>query len=379
MNTTIYKGVRPMPDVYLTPTADGGVIELSKTLFRKKILPKGTIDYKGRKIVFDEAYLTDLATAYHDGAYDQVPFMLADATNAHTMDPERFRGEIKGVEVADDGLWGTFELSADAAQMVKDNPKLGVSARIVEGYGRSDGKTFPRAMQHVLGTLDPRIPGLGAWTEVALSGYDSTDEVVDLTDSTYEGEEAVAGKSSEDDLIDGLTREEYEALLATLELEDEKPEDTVEEDEDEGEEDETGAEDKQLTGAALANQSTAIELANEEIRELKRGRAHDKFEADKRDLVRRGVPPALVELARPVLEAPDGFTIDLSNGVDGEQKVDAAHIVRQLLDSASGYIALAQERGHSVDFANEDADKSDEDKDALDMWEKMFPTAGNKS
>lgn len=365
-----------MADVFLTPTANGGVIELSKTLFRKKILPMGSIDYKGRKIDFDKAYLTDLAQSFQDAAYDQVPFMLADKDNAHTMDPERFRGECKGVEVADDGLWGTFELSADAADMVKKNPALGVSARIVEGYSRSDGKTFPRAMQHVLGTLDPRIPGLGAWTEVALSGYDSGDEVIDLTDSVFEGDAAVA-KTDDGDLIDGLTRDEYEALLASLDLDDT----------DEGDEGDEGTADTGAVtapepvgaGASLSNQQTAIELANVEIARLKADNAKTKFEADKRDYVRRGVPPALVELARPVLEAPDGFTIDLSNGVDGDNKVDAAHIVRQLLDSASGYISLAQERGHSLDFSQEKGDAKDEDAETLEMWEKMFPTSGKQS
>ncbi len=371
-----------MGDILLTPTDDGAAIELSRTMFRKKILPLGSIDYKGRKINFDKAYLTDLASSFQDGAYDQVAAMLADKDNAHTMDPSRFRGEVKGVEVADDGLYGTFELSADAAQMVKDNPKLGVSARIVEGYARSDGKTFPRAMQHVLMTLDPRIPGLGAWTEVELSGYDSGDEVVDLTQSAYEGEETVAGKDDKaDDLIDGLTREEYEALLAELDLDGDEGNEGDETDEDETDEGE-GAQTREPAGAgaSLSNQSTAIELANAEIAELKRQNATQKYEADKRDYVRRGVPPALVELARPVLEAPDGFTIDLSNGTDGEQKVDAAHIIRQLLDSSAGYIALAQERGHSLDFSQEKGEgDTDPDKDALEMWEKMFPTSGSQS
>lgn len=357
-----------MAEVFLTPTNEGGAIELSRTLYRKKILPKGTINYKGRKIVFDEKYLTDLASAYHDNAYDQVPFMLADKDNAHTMDPERFRGEIKGVDVAEDGLYGTFELSADAAAMVKANPKLGVSARIVEGYDRADGKSYPRAMQHVLGTLDPRLPGLGAWTEVALSGYDSTDTVLDLTAAEFEGAGTVA-KTAEDETIDGLTREQYEQLLASLDLE--EPDDDPEGDEvdDNGAPVTEPGKPAVTAGASLSNeQKSAIDLANEQIAELKRARAEDAFKAAKADYVRRGVPPALVELARPVLEAPDGFTLDLSNGVE-EKKVDAAHIVRQLLDSASGYIALAQERGHNVDFANEgEKDAADEDAEALKMW-----------
>jgi hypothetical protein len=36
--------------------------------------------------------------------YDQVPFQLADASNAHSNDPERFRGEVLDMEVRHDGL-----------------------------------------------------------------------------------------------------------------------------------------------------------------------------------------------------------------------------------------------------------------------------------
>ena len=53
--------------------------------------------------------------------------------------------------------------------MLRENPFLGVSARIVEQYSRADGKFFPAAIQHCLGTLDPRIPGLGAWTPIDMS------------------------------------------------------------------------------------------------------------------------------------------------------------------------------------------------------------------
>ncbi|AWY07496.1 hypothetical protein SEA_LAZERLEMON_13 [Streptomyces phage LazerLemon] len=362
-----------MGEVFLTPKDEGTAIELSRTLFRKKILPKGTIDYKGRKIVFDDAYLTDLAQSFHAGAYDQVPYMLADASNAHTMDPERYRGECKGVEVAEDGLYGTFELSADAAELVRKNPKLGVSARIVEGYSRADGKTFKRAMQHVLGTLDPRIPGLGAWQEVALSGYDSQDEVLDLTAAEFEGDEDVA-KKDDGDLIDGLTREEYEQLLASLDLDDD---DLSDEDGDEGDEDENDEGEGEGAGrvpagagASLSNDGgNAIELANNEIATLKAKMAADRFDADKREYVRKGVPPALVELARPVLEAPDGFVLDFSNA--GGEKVDAADVVRKLLDSAVGYLDLAKERGHAVDFSNEETDETDEDAELLKLWAKQ--------
>lgn len=367
-----------MSEVFLTPTDGADAVELSSTLFRKKILPLGTIDYKGRKITFDEAYLADLASSYKDGAYDQVAVQMADKDNAHTLDPDRFRGEVKGVEAAADGLYATMELSAAGAEAVRANPKLGVSARIVEQYDRADGKSYPRAMQHVLMTLDPRLTGLGAWEEVALSGYDASSVVLDLTASTYEGAPTVA--KTEDGTVDGLTKAEYDALMAELGID---PADLEEGDETEGDEttDEGegvntpagAAEQKEPVVATLSNEDrTALDLANTEIATLKQLRAEDAFKAEKRLYVDKGVPPALVELARPVLTAPDGFTIDLSNGTDGTKSVDAGAIIRQILDSSVGYIELARERGHSVDFSQETGSKDDDpDAELLAMWAKL--------
>lgn len=370
--------------IYLTPTEGTAAVELSRTMFRKKILPMGSIDYKGRKINFDRDYLTDLATAFHDGAYDQTAFMLADASNAHTMDPERYRGEVRGVEVADDGLYATFELSSDAAEMVKANPKLGVSARIVENYRRSDGKTYPRAMQHVLGTLDPRIPGLGAWEEVSLSSYDPSDELIDLTAAEFEGGTVQPKQTEEAADSEEFTDEEYAQLLAELDAEEaakgtgsgaeagaEEP--TV----DEPKKPEEQPQGQEPAVAQLSNEDrTALDLANEQVRELKRQNAEQRFESEKREYVANGVPPALVELARPVLTAPDGFTIDLSNGDDENGKVDAAAVVRQLLDSSVGYIELAKERGHSLSFAHEKTDGDDDpDAEMLRMWGELDGTA----
>lgn len=367
-----------MTEVYLTPDGGGSAVELSSTLFRKKILPKGTIDYKGRKINFDDAYLADLAASYKDQAYDQVAVQMADKDNTHTLDPDRFRGEVKGVEVAEDGLYATMELSAAGAKAVRENPKLGVSARIVEGYDRSDGKSYPRAMQHVLMTLDPRLPGLGAWTEVSLSGYDADTEILDLTQSAYEGASTVA--KTDDETIDGLTQAEYDALLVELgidpaDLEDGDGETDEVTDDTEGVNapDVTPVTEPAKETVSMSNEDrTALNLANDQIAELKRLRAEDNFKAEKALYVSKGVPPALVELARPVLTAPDGFTIDLSNGDGDGGKIDAAAILRQVLDQATGYIEIAKERGHQVDFSHEATSKDDDpDAEALAMWAEL--------
>lgn len=91
---------------------------------------------------------------------------MATGKNEHTNDPERTRGQILDLQVEPDGLYALAELTEAGEQVLRDNPMLGVSARIVENYARSDGKFYPAAVQHVLGTLDPRVPGLGAWSPV---------------------------------------------------------------------------------------------------------------------------------------------------------------------------------------------------------------------
>ena len=149
-------------------------------MFKKQVLKIGQIDYQGRTLDFTRGYLEELARNFTSKAYDQVPFVLADGENRHTMDPERFRGEVKGVEVTDDGLHALIELTDDGARVVEQNPRLAVSARIVEDHPKG------RALQHVLGTLDPRATGMKPWEAVELSF--GSPHVIDLTAASYRGE-----------------------------------------------------------------------------------------------------------------------------------------------------------------------------------------------
>lgn len=538
-------------ELLLSPTDNGDAVALSPKLYRKRILPKATIGYKGRRITFDERYLTDLANAFQDGAYDQVAFMLAPDNNAHTLDPERFRGEVKSVEVAEDGLYGVFAVTRKAAEVLEQNPRLGVSARILENYQRSDGKHFPRALQHVLGTLDPVIPGLGSWEEVALSNEipEGMYSVIDLSASDYEeigtpmadraeksklvaeaaglsvedvefldlsddelaafatafglvldnaapesadaddadelleepGEDAEVpdldttfwnesdesedddesedvGELSDEELtaaLDSLSDEELEALTASLddvyeaedpEVPDDAPEGSTEPSEaveptdaelaemlDDGaytaglgdttpgdpdssmftdeelaaffstaaakdtaaaaaaadpeetpepqqEADQVDGLDE-LVGAgagrnlALSNSADpeVLALANQ-VNDLQVQLAEQNYRSLRAEYVRKGVPAALVELARPVLTAGPAATLDLSNTSDGPRTVDAAAIVRQLLDQATGYIDLARERGHGYSLAGDDRQQSEEEQDKAlaSLWGQTY-------
>jgi hypothetical protein len=521
-------------ELLLSPQDDGDAVALSNKVYRKRILPKATINYRGRKISFDDAYLADLANSFTAGAYDQVAFMLADTNNSHTLDPERFRGEVQSVEVDSDGLYATIQVTPEAAKVLEQNPKLGVSARILENYQRSDGKQFPRALQHVLGTLDPVIPGLGTWEEVALSNGVAVENVIDLSATSYEELEHMATRAdhlqqvatatdmtvedlealdmtddelaifasafvpadtaeasidaddsdelieepggpglldldtddvemdlpSEEDIeaaVENLTDAELEALAAELGLstddtdaDAEVPADTepaadteptdaelaerlgtgdfnsglgtedptlgtdaadlddlsdedfaalwetarAKDEASEGSvEAEAVAEEAAAEAASAAAETEptrelvgagAVSLSNEagpeivslsnQVATLQHQLALQQFDTLKAEYVRKGVPAALVDLARPVLIAGPAATLEFSNQVGGIETVDASAIVRQLLDSATGYIDLARERGHSYSPESDDREAmaASEDKKLASLWGEQY-------
>lgn len=329
-----------MRTVLLSPVNRGNAVELGRKTFKKQILKKGSLDYEGRRIDFDDRYLTDLANAFKEGAFDAVPFQLADAGNAHTNDPERTRGEVIGLEVTPDGLDAIVELTDDGAQVVENNPKLGVSARIIEGVKHAmGGQAWPRAIQHVLGTLDPRVTGMRPWEAIQLAADATGETVVDLTDATYIDDVgdttgvAPAAPSAAHDTAststgstdttheegavpdvkdqkpgaqpdvtgseaDQLTDEELEQILAEVEAEfdtaatgdtdpdgpgQDDPDAENDDEEDDGEETVDGDEGAEESLAALANdgsQGEAIELANAQLRETRIELARLRDESD---------------------------------------------------------------------------------------------------
>jgi len=146
-------------------------------MFRKQVLPMAQIAYRGRTLDFTRSYLEELARNFNAGAADQVPFLLADAQNLHHSLPERFRGEVKGVEVEADGLYALIETSEEGSRLLAENPRLGVSARI---------RPATKVLEHVLGTLDPVVTGMKPWEAIELSSGSAP--VIDLTAASYAGE-----------------------------------------------------------------------------------------------------------------------------------------------------------------------------------------------
>lgn len=407
---------------YLTPVVTDLAEKVARKRFRKKILPLGTITYKGQKIDFNKQYLEDLVQSFTEEAYDQVPFVLADEKNAHNELPERFRGEVDSLELTDDGLYGIVSTNKDGAKLLEDNPKLGISARIIEGLGKADGRVFRRAIRHVCGTLDPRVTGLGPWQPVDLSD-EATDtiETVDLSAAHFDKENEMprGSKSTKRKVgnrtidLSELTDEQFAALvdLATAVADapvdedvetdeegnpivrnekgeridpetgeviaegdpDEGDDEGDDEDDDEGDKpedddakDKAKSKKKQRVTVETSDLSNVIDDdTRDQVAQMRIDLAAERFEASRKDYLDAGVPPFLLDLAEPILAAPEGAVLDLSNTDD---PVNAAEVITKMLDGMKGMVDLTPDIGHRVDLSVE----SDEEKSTLDQWTKEY-------
>jgi hypothetical protein len=406
----------------LTPVNRGKARQSGATLWRKQLLPVGEINYKGRKIALTREYLAGLVKAFADRAYDAVPLQFADEDNRHTEKPEHRRGTVRGLELVEDGLDVIVSVGPKAAEHLAEYPDLGVSAKIVEQYERADGKFFPAALKHVLGTLDPRITGMRPWQAIEAAN-DGDGEVLDLTAEQYAppgqapeptpppasqppadpgtptqeehrmaltdaqearlarlldlpddqfnavlaaGGEAAAGEGADDQLTD----EQLQELIDSLP--DEPDDERAGDDDTEGER--AGDREPELVtaGASLSAEAQAqINLANSRAEEtsLELARVTSAlnraaFERERDHFSREyGIPPRITDLARPVLEG-EGHVVELSNG----SSIDAGAIVRRVLKEIGQTVRmldLSGELGTPLDFSA-DAERAAEEKAATD-------------
>ena len=140
--------------------------ESPSQVWRVQVLPLGKISYRDRELDFTREYLAGLIRAFDERAFEVVPFVLAGENGEHTSDPARWRGEVRGLEMAPDGLDAVVAVTEDGGEALRRDPGLGAAPRIIESYRCADGRTFPAAIQHVLGTRHPVITGLRPWQPV---------------------------------------------------------------------------------------------------------------------------------------------------------------------------------------------------------------------
>lgn len=371
-----------MTTAVLTPFVRTAARKTGDKLWRKRVLPVGDVQYQGRVLHFTPDYLQNLAATFRQQAYDQVAFQLAPGDNKHTNDPERYRGKVVAMDAEPDGLWMTLQPTTAGERVLEDNPELGVSARIVEDYARSDGKFFPAAVQHVLGTLDPRIPGLGAWQ--AIEAANAVEVTIDLSGASFTGTGEEPGAMPE------LTEDQQAKLAKLLEIPQDKidavlaglsappaptgggqePPDPTDAELEEmiaglSEEDfaalqaEFDADTREPAAAGVTGLSGQAELAIElaqaradanaaQIERIQAKLDEEQFRTERTALISDvGVPPFVVDLARPLLEG-SGRVVDLANG----SQVDAGAVMRKVLTEfgkAVKMLDLSAEAGSALD------------------------------
>jgi hypothetical protein len=392
-----------------SPLSSAPAEKAGRRKFWKQILPVTQIDYKGQKVSFDPKFHMDLAESFKAGAYDQVPLVFAGEQNNHNEDPRNFGGDIIDMEYRGpgkgQGTWALIEADKQAAREIRRNPKLGVSARIKQAVEKSDGRFFPRAVRHVLLTMNPRVQGMQPWQAVDLSDEDSAFEVVDLTAAEYkEGNAKVKtknkGRRSQPPQIDlsALSDEDFNDLLIDLATEvkergldqdtddDEDVDETApprrrksrvkttkvvereSEDDDDDPEDDLDAElsdedDDADETFANDNERSQFQQMRWDLAEENWNRTRDRYLAE-------GVPAFFLDLAEPVLSQPDAVTIDLAD--DEDESLDVRETMTKMLDGLKAVVDLTGEIGTAIDLSDdEDRDGSESRADALlDAWDE---------
>jgi len=193
-----------MPTALQLPYVRDPASRTGRALFRKQILPLSTVKHPDHgDLTFTRDRLDKIRTRFMAGAMDCVPFVLVDSENRHTDDPERARGEVKGLELAADGLYAMIEASEKGADLLANTPNLPVSVRLKT---LADGS---EVLAHVAGTHDPVARGMKAWEPVDAS---RDGEVMDFSDRgtfTLPGvTDTKKAEGKDDTAADALSKEE---------------------------------------------------------------------------------------------------------------------------------------------------------------------------
>lgn len=149
-----------------TPLDSVPALALGNRRYRKQLLKTGPLHYQGGVVDISAEMIGGIVQAFDAKAQTKVPFQLADANNAHTMDPLRRKGFVTALHQTSDGLDGIIELEDEAAGLVDSDPEFGVSV-LVSPITTGEGQSYDHVLQHVLGTYSPVITSLEPWSIAA--------------------------------------------------------------------------------------------------------------------------------------------------------------------------------------------------------------------
>lgn len=354
--------------VKITPLHQADMVQLSEgvNVFERQILPFGKFNYQGVEFDINDKWADDAIKAFEDRAVAQTWFHLADENNSHNVDnrPDRYGGEVVRLKKTKSGLSGVYKLTDKASAIVRENPKLGVSARFRTNYEReADGKKWPIVIDQVLGTLNPKIINSDTWKAVTLSELAENETVEDSSDEEWQvPDDNKNGKTVKPDENVSVPKAELEELMSFVRSK------RAEEDELAKLFDKKPADDKVTVGLSEEDQTKITTLSNQ-VRLSRQEVADARFEKDAESWKRAGVPPRLVELAKPVLSSYDEVNVVTLSEDGSTVTTDARSSLRQVLDELRGTVALSGETGHAQTTKEDDKLAKEED-DLLAAWDK---------
>ena len=155
-------------------------------LWKQQVLPLGSVTHpKLGELEFSREVLEELVATFESGAMDVVSYTLVDGDGRHTSDPARVRGEIRRLELADDGLYAVIAPSERGRELLRENPRQPVSARItIPDAGPFAGRPV---LAHVAATPDPVARGMapGQWVDASNTG----ELLIDLSNAEWDADE----------------------------------------------------------------------------------------------------------------------------------------------------------------------------------------------
>lgn len=202
--------------VYVPSPRDEGYVELTKTasgaLYRKMILPINVPFVHPKdpntKITVTPGVAQSLVNNFNKGICDTVQVPIVNDENRHVEDPLRNAGEVLDLDYDDKGVYATI----DARKYSDDFGKtiLGASAFMHLNY--TDTKTGQKVgptLLHVAATNRPYITGMSGFEEI-LASADIQDEKPVFLVAENEDTEVSLSHENEDGL---MTLEELKAAL----------------------------------------------------------------------------------------------------------------------------------------------------------------------
>jgi len=382
-------------DAVRTPLDHGAALALANKIYRKQVLRRGPLHYRGGTFDITDDYLDQVVKAFDAKAIPRVPFQLADATNAHTEDPLRRFGTVTALHRTADGLDAVIELDDEAARLVDKDPEFGVSVLIKHDRVTGEGAKFPAVLAHVLGTTDPVLTQLAPW-QPELAASNDTADVLDLLALTSAPRDDKEGPTMAEAIT--LTPEETAQLrsllpkLAALQAEHTTPDaptdpaepaereytdeelqamaDSILDDDPDlpaeqplaASHDDSHADEQVL---ALSQRLEAAEQARRDdalaLSQLREERDESLYLAQRDEWARKyGVHPQVTDIVKPLLKGGDR-KLALSNGTE----LDAAALIGKFVHEIATRprLDLSQAKGSAVDV-DDSADEATE-RDAL--------------